>query len=75
MGDRGDTGTLVAGVIAVVAVACCALGPAAVVGALGTLTGGVVVGAVSLVVVAVVLGVRAVIERRRLAARSAPPAD
>jgi hypothetical protein len=62
-------------VVAVGAVACCALGPAAVVGALGTLTFGVVAGVVALVLVAVSLTIRTVVARRSVAGRSAPPAD
>jgi hypothetical protein len=64
---------LVAGGAALVGVVCCALGPAAIVGALTTLTVGVVVGWAAAVVVAVGLVAYVVLARRRRTGRPAPP--
>jgi hypothetical protein len=49
MGSRGDTSMLVAGGAAPIGVVCCALGPAAIIGTLTTLTVGAVLGWVAAV--------------------------
>lgn len=75
MGERADTGALVAGGVALVAVVCCAIGPAMLVGVVATLLAGVVFDSVALVVMAVCLASVVVIVRRRRAPRASRSTD